>query len=280
MNSRKEKLKVNTQLHAAGHGTLQSRPGSTLGLVEERELWAARDTDPRVCEELAERYLAYAKSIAMKFRTSAESFDDLIQVASLGLVNAINRFDPDRGIPFIAFASPTITGELKRHFRDRTSTMHIPRSLYDRIGKVDAATSDLTTELNHDPSPAEIADAMDTSEHDVIEAIEASRNRHPVSLDRPPASLSRDGFSPSEWLGEEDGNFELTEERILLGDAIDHLPDHERRVILMRYRDEMTQSEIAEQIGRSQMHVSRLLRRILDRLREDMPTDPSGMGSS
>lgn len=257
------------------------RNASVLGLAEESELWEARDTDPRACEELAERYLAYAKSIAMKFRSSAESFDDLIQVASLGLVNAINRFDPDRGIPFIAFASPTINGELKRHFRDRTSTMHIPRSLYDRIGKVDAATAELTSELNRDPSTSEIAAEMHTTEHEVIEAVDASRNRHPVSLDRPPASANRDGFAPSEWLGEEDDNFELTEERILLAEALEHLSDHERIVLRLRYREEMTQSEIAERIGRSQMHVSRLLRRILDSLRDEMPDAmPGPHGSS
>lgn len=267
---------MNTDQKAATTGAARSGPrlASTLGLAEESELWEARDSDPRACEELVERYLAYAKSIAMRFHSSTESLDDLIQVASLGLVNAINRFDPERGIPFIAFASPTINGELKRHFRDRSSTMHIPRSLYDRIGKVDAATSELTVELNREPSPGEIAAEMETTEHDVIEAIDASRNRHPVSLDRPPASANRDGFSPAEWLGEEDGNFELTEERILLRDAFSHLSDHERMVLHMRYGEELTQSEIAARIGRSQMHVSRLLQRILGRMRDDMPTDP------
>ncbi|MCO5315001.1 MAG: sigma-70 family RNA polymerase sigma factor [Solirubrobacterales bacterium] len=255
------------------HRNPGSRTASALGLVEERELWDARSSDPRAVDELAERYLAYAKSIAMKFRSGSESFDDLVQVASLGLVNAINRFDPDRGIPFIAFASPTITGELKRHFRDRNSTMHIPRSLYDRIGKVDATALALTAELNREPTPAEIADEMDTKEHDVIEAIDASQNRHPVSLDRPPASASHDGLSPAEWLGGDDRNFELTEERILLQEVLEELSDHERMVVRLRFREELTQTEIADRIGRSQMHVSRLLRRILDTLQDRMP-DP------
>lgn len=262
--------------HTGGLGTAAGATApSVFGLADESELWDIRD-DPRAIEELAERYLAYAKSIAMKFRTGAESFDDLIQVASLGLVNAINRFDPDRGIPFIAFASPTINGELKRHFRDRTSTMHIPRSLYDRIGKVDAATSDLTAELNRDPTTAEIAEEMETSEADVIEAVDASRNRHPVSLDRPPSSASREGFSPAEWLGEEDENFELTEERILLHEAFGDLSDHEQMIIHLRFSEELTQTEIAERIGRSQMHVSRLLRKILGHLHDEMPTGPPG----
>jgi len=256
----------------------RGRRPSAFGLAEESVLWAARDTDPMAREELVERYLAYAKSIAIKFRSSAESFDDLIQVASLGLVNAINRFDPDRGIPFIAFASPTITGELKRHFRDRTSTMHIPRSLYDRIGKVDAAASELTGELNREPTMEEIADGIGASENDVFEAVDASRNRHPVSLDRPPSSATHDGFSPAEWLGGDDPGFELTEERILLHDALEHLNENERKVVRMRYREEMTQSEIAERIGRSQMHVSRLLSRLLDKLRADMPTEPKPRG--
>lgn len=265
MNAQKESRPCTT------HRESSLARGSVPGLAEEADLWAARDTDPRACDELAERYLAYAKSIALKYRSGVESFDDLVQVASLGLVNAIRRFDPDRGLPFIAFASPTITGELKRHFRDRTSTMHLPRSLYDRIGRLDAATSALTGELNREPTVGEIAARMEATESEVNEAVDASLNRHPVSLDRPPRQTEHDGFSPAEWLGEEDDNFELTEERILLHEAFEQLETREQEVLRMRFRDGMTQSEIARRIGRSQMHVSRLLRRTLDHMRDDLP---------
>ncbi len=242
------------------------------GLADESRLWADRDRDPRAKEELLNRYLAYAKSIAMKFRGQAESLDDLVQVASLGLVNAVNRFDPSRGIPFVAFASPTITGELKRHFRDHTSTMRIPRSLYDRIGQVDSTVGELTNQLSREPSVTEIAEEMHTEEHEVIEAVQASRNRHPMSLDQPTSAGNQDATPPTEWLGETDDNLELIEERILLHEAVQGLSEQERMVLRLRFRDELTQSEIAEQIGRSQMHVSRMLRRILDRMRIQMPS--------
>ena len=136
--------------------TDMSQTGELIpGLAEEDDLWARRDSDPLAREELVNRYLAFAKSVALRYRSNAESLDDLVQVASLGLVNAVNRFDPSRGVPFIAFASPTITGELKRHFRDRTSMMRIPRSLYDRIGQIDFVVAELTSRLNREPTIAE-----------------------------------------------------------------------------------------------------------------------------
>ena len=243
---------------------------SIIGLTEEEVLWARREHDPQAREELVNRYLAFAKSVAVRFRSQAESLDDLVQVASLGLVNAVNRFDPDRGVPFIAFASPTITGELKRHFRDRTSAMRLPRSLYDRIGQIDIVVSDLTNHLNREPSVTEIADEMGCPEEEVVEAFEAGHNRHPVSLDQGSGNED-DPASPAQWLGEEDGRFEIAETRIMLRAAMEDLSSEERMVIQLRFRDELTQSEIAEKIGHSQMHVSRMLRRILDRMGDRLP---------
>ncbi len=244
---------------------------SILGLTDESDLWARRDSDPHAREELVSRYLAFAKSVAVRYRSQAESFDDLVQVASLGLVNAVSRFDPDRGVPFIAFASPTITGELKRHFRDRTSAMRLPRSLYDRIGQIDSIASDLTGRLNREPSVAEIAAEMDCPEADTIEALAAGHNRHPVSLDQGPVTSDDEPGSPAEWLGREDASFENAESRIMLRFAMNDLSSEERMVIRLRFRDELTQSEIAERIGHSQMHVSRMLRRILDRMSDRLP---------
>ena len=209
--------------------------------------------------------------MALRYRSNAESLDDLVQVASLGLVNAVNRFDPSRGVPFIAFASPTITGELKRHFRDRTSMMRIPRSLYDRIGQIDFVVAELTSRLNREPTIAEISTEMKCSEDEIREAFEAGANRHPISLDQGPSSADEDAGSPAEWLGEEDAAFENAESRIMLRSAMHELSPEERTVIRLRFRDELTQSEIAERIGHSQMHVSRMLRRILDRISERLP---------
>ena len=244
---------------------------SIIGLTDEAELWARRDSDPRASEELVNRYLAFAKSVAIRYRSQSESLDDLVQVASLGLVNAVKRFDPERGVPFIAFASPTITGELKRHFRDRTSAMRLPRSLYDRIGQIDTVVSDLTSQLNREPSVIEIADEMGCPVEEVVEAFEAGHNRHPVSLDQTPGTSEGDQSSPAEWLGREDSHFETAENRIMLRAAMDELSGEEQMVIQLRFREELTQSEIAERIGHSQMHVSRMLRRILDRMGDRLP---------
>ncbi len=258
------KVQYKTKLKASAD---ESMPG----LAEEEDLWARRDLDAAAREELVNRYLAFAKSVAVRYRSSAESLDDLVQVASLGLVNAVNRFDPDRGVPFIAFASPTITGELKRHFRDRTSMMRVPRSLYDRIGQIDSVVAELASSLGREPSIAEISAEMNCTEEEVQEALEAGANRHPISLDLGPSTGDEEAGSPAEWLGEEDPAFDTAESRIVLRSAMSDLSPEERKVIRLRFRDEMTQSEIAERIGHSQMHVSRMLRRILNRISERLP---------
>ena len=269
MNSTVQDSEVRNRENKVGIPPQAGAPVS--GLSDEAELWARRDTDRHAREELVNRYLAFAKSVAVRYRSQAESLDDLVQVASLGLVNAVNRFDPERGVPFIAFASPTITGELKRHFRDRTSAMRLPRSLYDRIGQIDIVVSDLTNQHNREPSITEIAAEMGCPEDEITEAFEAGSNRHPISLDQGPASIDDDSGSPAEWLGREDSRFENAESRIMLRAAMDDLSSEERMVIQLRFRDELTQSEIAEKIGHSQMHVSRMLRRILDRMSERLP---------
>jgi RNA polymerase sigma-B factor len=240
-------------------------------LVDEDVLWRRRD-EPRMREELLRRYADFARKLALKFRAGPEGTDDLIQVASLGLINAVDRFDPSRGIPFQAFASPTINGELKRHFRDRGSAVRIPRSLYERIGEIDSAVSSLSAERKHTPSIAEIAAEMDTSEHEVIEAIEARQSRYPVSFEAP-ASDDAPEITPAERIGVPDGAFDTVEDHAMLVDAASELSEREREVLRMRFREEMTQAEIAERIGHSQMHVSRILRRTLDRLRERLPAE-------
>ena len=147
---------------------------------------------------------------------ASESFDDLLQVANLGLINAVDRFDPERGIPFTAFASPTILGELKRHFRDRVWTVRVPRGLHDRMAEVDKAIAELTKKLQRSPSVGEIAERLELEQTDVLEVLEANHNRRPLSLDRPVGRRGSDEAPPSEWVGEEDEGFELVEGRIAL----------------------------------------------------------------
>lgn len=238
--------------------------------VDEAKLWRefARDRDPAIREELVRRNMPFAKRLALRYRGASESFDDLLQVANLGLLGAVDRFDPERGIPFTAFASPTILGELKRHFRDRVWTVRVPRGLHDRMAEVDKAITELTKRLQRSPSVGEIAARLGIEQTDVLEAMEANRNRRPLSLDRPAGGDDGEEASPGEWIGEEDAAFELVEGRIALDAALPHLDERERLVLRLRFVEDMTQSQIAARIGHSQMHVSRILRGALERIRE------------
>jgi RNA polymerase sigma-B factor len=241
------------------------------GLANERELWRRlrKHSDSAAREELVRRYLPFAKNLALRYRGASESFDDLLQVANLGLVNAIDRFDPERGTPFAAFASPTILGELKRHFRDRVWTVRVPRGLHDRMAEVDKATSALTVELQRSPSVGEIAGKLEMDATDVLEVLEANHNRRPLSLDRPVGG-EEDESPAAEWVGDEDENFELVDDKLALEGVLPHLDERERLILRLRFVDDMTQSQIADRIGHSQMHVSRILRRTLERIREEV----------
>ena len=245
-------------------------PGVEEELSGDRVLWErfARTRDPATREELVKRNMPFARRLALRYRGASESFDDLLQVANLGLLNAIDRFDPRRGIPFTAFASPTILGELKRHFRDRVWTVRVPRGLHDRMAEVDKAITELTKRLQRSPSVGEIAEKLGIEQTDVLEVLEANHNRRPLSLDRPAGGEESSDAPPSDWVGEEDERFELVEGRIALDAALPYLERRERVVLHLRFVEDMTQSQIAERIGHSQMHVSRILRGALARIRE------------
>jgi RNA polymerase sigma-B factor len=258
-------------------------PGPDEELASERLLWErfAERRDAATREELVRRYLPFAKNLALRYRGASESFDDLLQVASLGLVNAVDRFDPSRGIPFTAFASPTILGELKRHFRDRVWTVRVPRGLHDRMAEVEKAISALTVELQRSPAVGEIAARMEIDPAEVLEVLEANHNRRPLSLDRPVGNEESEESPAAEWVGDEDDGYELVEDRLALEGALPHLDERERLVLRLRFSEDMTQSQIAERIGHSQMHVSRILRRTLDRIRAEVAeqsdrSDPPG----
>jgi RNA polymerase sigma-B factor len=253
-------------------------PSPREELADEQELWArfAETQDPVIREELVRRYLPFAKNLALRYRGASESFDDLLQVASLGLVNAVDRFDPSRGTPFTAFASPTILGELKRHFRDRVWTVRVPRGLHDRMAEVEKAISELTVELQRSPSVGEIAAHMELEPGDVLEVLEANHNRRPLSLDRPMGNEESEEAPAAEWVGDEDAGYELVEDKLALEGALPHLDERERLVLRLRFTEDMTQSQIAERIGHSQMHVSRILRRTLERIRAEVAEQSDG----
>jgi RNA polymerase sigma-B factor len=245
--------------------------GPEKALADERDLLAsyARTRDAAAREELVHRFLPFARSLAMRYSGGVEPSEDLIQVASLGLVAALERFDPERGVPFAAFAGPTILGELRRHFRDRVWTLRVPRGLQERIREVEQAIARLSHELERSPTVAEIAELIEANEADVLEAFEATVARRTVSLDQPSAGSEPGEETPmTERIGGDDPNYELVEDRAAI-DASSHiLDDTEREVLRLRFAEDLTQSKIAEQVGYSQMHVSRILRRALGKLRE------------
>jgi RNA polymerase sigma-B factor len=244
-------------------------PGPAEGLAADESLlrryYATRD--PAVREELVTRFLPFARGLAMRYAGGAEPTDDLMQVASLGLIAAIDRFDPDRSVGFPAFAGPTILGELRRHFRDRVWTMRVPRGLQERIRVVDGAIAKLSNQLERSPTVPEVAAAVDYTEDEVLEALEAGDARRTMSLDQP-AGAEEGETSIGDRIGRSDPSFELVEERAALRSGMVTLTDLEREVLRLRFVEDLTQSRIAERVGYSQMHVSRILRRALDRLRD------------
>jgi RNA polymerase sigma-B factor len=225
-----------------------------------------RDRDPAAREELVKRFLPFARKLALRYVHSREPLDDLVQVASVGLLNAIERFEPGRGKKFTSFAAPTIVGELKRHFRDKGWTVHVPRDLQERALAVSKATERLSALLSRSPTLDELASALECSIEQVMEAIDAAHNYHPASLDAPIANDGEDRCALAETLGHEDGGFELAEHRQALAASWATLSEVEREVLGLRLVHDLTQREISQRIGCSQMHVSRLLRRSMIRL--------------
>jgi RNA polymerase sigma-B factor len=226
-----------------------------------------RSGDLSVREELVESYLPLARSLAMRYRQSSESMDDLFQVASLGLVKAIDRFDPERGRPFHAFAVPTILGELKRHFRDRVLPLHLPRGLKEQALVVKRVADELRSELDRSPTVGEIATRADISTEEALEALGALEASRTVSLDAPAGAEDGPGQPVVEGVGETDPRLDLIDSELTVKGAMDVLDSRERDCVRLRFGADLTQEEIAQRVGVSQVHVSRILRRALEKLR-------------
>ncbi len=219
-----------------------------------------------VLDELVERFLPLARSLANRYSGGPEPTEDLHQVASLGLVKAIEGFDPSLGYNFASYAAPTILGELKRHFRDRGRQVHLPRGLQERIAAVDKASEELPTKLGRAPSAADVAEHTGLSLEEVLDALQAGSARRPYSLD---ATVGPDdeGATLVDTLGSDDSSFETVEYGEAIARTLELLPERERTILHLRFVEDLTQSEIAARTGISQMHVSRLLRRALDAIR-------------
>jgi RNA polymerase sigma-B factor len=226
-----------------------------------------RDGDLAAREELVVRFLPLARQLAARYRHAGEAVDDLVQVACLGLLKAIDRYDRDRGDGFARYAVPTMLGELKRHFRDKGWSVHVPRATQELVLKVSEALGTLPAKLGRSPRPRDVAEALGEPVEDVLEAMEAATAYETASLDAPrPGSADDDGWTYGDSLAEEDPGYELVDIGETLRGTLAALPERERLILRLRFERDMTQAEIAELIGVSQMHVSRLLRRSLDRL--------------
>lgn len=209
-----------------------------------------------------------ATSLARRFSHRGEPFDDLYQVAMVGLLKAVDGYDPGRGREFVAYAKPTILGELRRHFRDRTWSMSVPRRHKEMRLALNAARDELAQKLGHSPSVAELAGHLQATAEEVLEALEAAQAYQSVPLSTPVGD--DDGVTLADLVGGCDPDLEAVEDRAALPKLISQLPEREQRILTMRFYGNMTQSQIAESTGVSQMHVSRLLRASLGRLREEL----------
>ena len=228
-----------------------------------------REGDPAAREQLVTRFLPLARQLARRYQRGGEQLDDLIQVASLGLLKAIDRFDPARETAFSSFAVPTILGELKRHFRDKGWSVRVPRDLQELAVKVDRVGDEMSRELGRAPTPAELAERTGTTLEQVLEAREASAAYRAVSLDRPRSEEDEEGDSFADAFGVVDPGFGLAEDAATVERLMRVLSDREREVLRLRFEEDLTQSEIGQRVGVSQMHVSRLIRQSIARLRDE-----------
>ena len=226
----------------------------------------SRDGDPETREQIVTRFIPFARELARRYAYTGEPLEDLSQVAMLGLLKAVDRFDPSRGTRFTSYATPTILGELKRHFRDESWAVHVPRDVRDRTMAVTRQTEVLSRALGRSPTVREVADKLSCTPEEVLEAREAGAGYSALSLDAPDGCDDDPGRTLLARFGDDDDGYEVVETRDAIAGAWGTLPEVERRVVELRFVENLTQREIGERVGFSQMHVSRLLRRALERL--------------
>ncbi|HEX2016918.1 MAG TPA: SigB/SigF/SigG family RNA polymerase sigma factor [Solirubrobacteraceae bacterium] len=265
-----------TQGDQTQSGQESSAAAAQARAASEKELFERylRGGDRRAREDLVERFLPLARQLARRYQRADEPLDDLVQVASLGLIKAIDRFDPQREVVFSSYAVPTILGELKRHFRDRTWSVRVPRDLQELALRVDRTVTSLSLDLRRSPSVTEIAETVGASEEQVLEALEAAGAYRATSLDSPRGAAEEDGGDTlADSFGTEEGGFDLAEHRATLGPLLESISPRERTVLELRFGEDLTQAEIGARIGVSQMQVSRLIRQALARLRDAAQAD-------
>ena len=227
-------------------------------------------------KQLIEQYMSLVRSLARRYSYRGEQLEDLVQIGAIGLIKAIDRFDVNRGVELTTYATPNIIGEIKRHFRDRGWAVRVPRGLQELNIQLSRLIEELTVQLGRSPTIAELAKGAGVSEEEVLEALESGRAYSSLSLSAGSAGHDEDGeLDPLESLGTEEHQYEVSEDRAVLAPGFRVLDERERKILHLRFFEGLTQSQIAQQIGISQMHVSRLIRRSLEKIREEIAAEQS-----
>jgi RNA polymerase sigma-B factor len=224
-------------------------------------------------EKLIEQYMSLVRSLARRYSYRGEQLEDLVQIGAIGLIKAIDRFDLERGVELTTYATPNIIGEIKRHFRDKGWAVRVPRGLQELNVQLSRLMEQLTVQLSRSPTIAELAQASGATEEDVLEALESGRAYSSLSLSSGGGGDGEDDLDPLESIGTEEHQYEVSEDRAVLAPGFRALDERERMILQLRFFDGLTQSQIAQQVGISQMHVSRLIRRSLEKIRDEIASD-------
>lgn len=248
--------------------SLQAQRGKSA--EDDRELLRRyhEQGDPTARERLVERHLPLVRSLARRYANRGVALEDLEQVGAIGLLKAIDRYELSREVALTTYATPNVLGEIKRHFRDKAWTIRVPRHLQELNGRMSRTVERLTGSLGRSPSINDIATELDETPEQILEALEAGGAYSPMSLSVGPAGDA--DLDPLDLIGVDDAGFERSEARVSLEPALGELPEREQLILRMRFQDGLTQTQIAEQVGISQMHVSRLIRKSLEQLNRDM----------
>ncbi len=231
--------------------------------------------DLQAREQLIEQYMSLVRSLARRYSYRGEQLDDLVQIGAIGLIKAIDRFDLNRGVELTTYATPNIIGEIKRHFRDRGWSVRVPRGLQELNVQLSKLVEQLTVQLGRSPTIPELAKAAGVEEEEVLEALESGRAYSSLSLSQGAGQEDGEELDPLESLGEVEHQYEVSEDRAVLAPGFRALDERERRILHLRFFEGLTQSQIAQQVGISQMHVSRLIRRSLEKIREEIAAETS-----
>ena len=229
--------------------------------------------DTRAREQLIEQYLPLVRSLARRYSYRGEQLEDLVQVGCIGLIKAIDRFDVDRGVELTTYATPNIIGEIKRHFRDKGWAIRVPRGLQELNVRLSNLLEELTVQYERSPTIPELAKAAGVDEEDVLEALESGQAYATLSLSAPSGGDDDSDLDPLESIGTEEHQYEVSEDRAVLAPGFRILDERERHILQLRFFDGLTQSQIAQKVGISQMHVSRLIRRSLEKIRDEIAAD-------